>query len=63
MVKILEKNTAELVIVVLFVLVLLSSCGTNYVMCDAYAINELKQEQTDEKTNNQYWLSCSTAVS
>jgi len=52
MVKILEKNTAELVIVVLFTLVLLSSCGSSYVMCDAYAINELKQEQTDEKTNN-----------
>tara|TARA_R100000951_G_scaffold105190_1_gene98843 strand:+ start:134 stop:292 length:159 start_codon:yes stop_codon:yes gene_type:complete len=52
MVKILEKNTAELVIVVLFTLVLLSSCGANYVMCDAYAINELKKEQTDEKTNN-----------
>ena len=51
MVKILEKNTAELVIVV-FALVFLSSCGSNYVICDAYAINELKQEQTDEKTNN-----------
>ena len=63
MVKILEKNTAELVIVVLFTLVLLSSCGTNYVMCDAYAINELKQEQTDEKTNNQHWLSGGIAVS
>ena len=63
MVKILEKNTAELVIVVLFTLVLLSSCGANYVMCDAYAINELKQEQTDEKTNNQHWFSGGIAVS
>lgn len=63
MTKLLEKNSAELIIAVLFALVFLSSCGSGYVMCDAYAINELKQEQTDEKTNNQHWFSGGIAVS
>ena len=63
MTKLLEKNSAELIIAVLFALVFLSSCGSSYVMCDAYAINELKQEQTDEKTNNQHWFSGGIAVS
>ena len=52
MTKLLKKNSAEIIISILFALVFLSSCGSGYVMCDAYAINELKQEQTDEKINN-----------
>ena len=50
MTKILEKNTAELIIVLLLTVVLLSSCSTSYTLCDAYAINKTKSEQY-EKNN------------
>tara|TARA_R100000544_G_C2220773_1_gene57423 strand:+ start:954 stop:1106 length:153 start_codon:yes stop_codon:yes gene_type:complete len=50
MTKIIEKNTAELIVVLILTVVLLSSCSTNYTLCDAYATNETKSEQY-EKNN------------
>jgi hypothetical protein len=43
--KILEKNVAELLLITVFLITILSSCAsTDHYLCDAYASVEVKNE-------------------
>ena len=49
--KIIEKNVAELVVIGLFIIIFLSSCGKTHHLCDAYASNNEEKIENYEKNN------------
>ena len=42
--KMLEKNVAELIVLTIFLVVLMSSCAGNHYLCDAYASVEVENQ-------------------
>ena len=51
MVKIVEKSVAEVIVIGLFLIVFLSSCGGTYELCPAYSEVELNQEDYHASIN------------
>ena len=44
--KVIEKNVAEIIVLTVLTIILMSSCGTgNYIPCPAYGNVEMSQEQ------------------
>tara|TARA_R100001510_G_C7566416_1_gene144541 strand:+ start:563 stop:745 length:183 start_codon:yes stop_codon:yes gene_type:complete len=44
--KVVEKNVAEIIVLTVLTIILMSSCGTgNYIPCPAYGNVEMSQEQ------------------
>jgi len=44
MTKVIEKNVAELIVLTIFLVVLMSSCAGEHYLCDAYASVEVENQ-------------------